>query len=371
MIYAVNWLNVGAIFVLMGPDLGSGVGGLGALTSAFYLGIGLAQIPGGVMAARWGPRNTVVVGVLLSSLSALGTSAATDIAQATALRFLVGAGMALVFAPAVVIVARLIRGGRTGTGVGLFNSAFDIGGVVGIFGWVVLATIIGWRPSLALSGGIGVMTGLLIMVFVPDDLPTGDFRVESSRLKNVLADKQLVLLGLGTLGLSAGNIVISSFMGYYVVKTFDVSPSVGGAVQGLVVGVPIFTALWGGRAYDRMANHRLLMELALLGGAVALVFAAYPAFWSAVLCSALGGAVSGIGYSIAFAGAKDLNRAGERYDGLAVAWVNSISLTGSFVPPLIFSYLVATANYPIAWLGGSLMTIVFILPLWLMTERFH
>ena len=41
IVYAINWLNVGAIFVLMSPDLGVGVAGLGTLTSAFYLGIGL------------------------------------------------------------------------------------------------------------------------------------------------------------------------------------------------------------------------------------------------------------------------------------------------------------------------------------------
>jgi MFS family permease len=65
MVYAINWLNVGAIFVLMETDLGAGVGGLGTLTSAFYLGIGLMQLPGGLMAARWGPKNAVVPGIFL------------------------------------------------------------------------------------------------------------------------------------------------------------------------------------------------------------------------------------------------------------------------------------------------------------------
>jgi MFS family permease len=183
MIYAVNWLNVGAIFVLMEPDLGSGVGGLGTLTSAFYLGIGLMQLPGGVLAARWGPKNTVVLGIFLSSFSALGTAAASSIPVAAVLRFLVGAGMALVFAPGVVIIARLLSGERTGTGVGLLNSAYDVGGLVGISGWVVLATLTGWRPSLALSGGLGVVTGLGVLATVPRDAPSEDFRVDPAVLR--------------------------------------------------------------------------------------------------------------------------------------------------------------------------------------------
>lgn len=371
VIYAVNWLNVGAIFVLMGPDLGAGVGGLGTLTSAFYLGIGLMQLPGGVLAARWGLKNTVVLGVLLSSFSALATSIGSSIPEIAVLRFLVGTGMAFVFAPGVVIVARLLAGRRTGTGVGLFNSAYDVGGLLGISGWVVLATVAGWRPSLALSGGLGVATGVLTYLYVPGDSPSGERGVELGPLKAILVDRQLALLGLGTLGFSVGNIVISSFMGYYAVKTFGVSPSMGGLVQGLVVGIPILTAIWGGRAYDRTSRPRRLMLFALVGGSLALFLGAYPSLWTAVACSVLGGVVSGIGYTVAFAGAKDLNRAGEKYDGLAVAWVNSISLTGSFFPPLVYSFLVENSDYVAAWLGSSIISIVFLIPLLLMKEGFR
>jgi MFS family permease len=371
MIYAVNWLNVGAIFVLIAPDLGTGVGGLGTLTSTFYLGIGLMQVPGGVLAARWGPKNTVVLGIFLSSFSALGTGVASTIPVFAILRFLVGSGMALVFAPGVVIIARLLSGERTGTGVGLLNSAYDVGGLVGIFGWVVLATIAGWRPSLALSGGLGVATGVIVLATVPQDAPSEDFRVDPLMLKRIVVDKQLILLGLATFGLSIGNIVVSSFMGYYAVKTFGVSAPVAGAIQGLVVAVPIIAAFLAGRIYDSSERPRTLMALAVLGGSVALVLGAYPSVWSAVACSALDGVVSGVGFTIAFAGAKDLNRAGERYDGLAVAWVNSISLTGSFLTPLVYSFFVVSTGYMVAWLGCAIISFGFLVPLFAMSERFR
>ena len=371
MIYAINWLNVGAIFVVMAPDLGVGVGGLGTLTSAFYLGIGLMQLPGGVLAARWGPKNTVVLGIFLSSLSAVGTSLASTIPVLALLRFLVGSGMALVFAPGVVIIARLLSGERTGTGVGLLNSAYDVGGLIGIFGWVVLASMEGWRPSLALSGGLGLATGLIVLVTVPKDAPAEDFRVDPVLLRRIIADRQLILLGLATFGLSIGNIVISSFMGYYAVKTFGVSAPVGGAIQGLIVAVPILTAFLAGRTYDRSERPRTLMALALLGGGVALLLGAYPSIWTAVACSALGGAVSGLGFTVAFAGAKDLNRAGDRYAGLAVAWVNGISLTGSFLTPLVYSFLVVSASYAVAWLGCAMISFGFLIPVLMMSPKFR
>ncbi|HYC26677.1 MAG TPA: MFS transporter, partial [Nitrososphaerales archaeon] len=152
VVYAINWLNVGAIFVLMSPDLGVTVAGLGTLTAAFYLGVGLMQVPGGMLTARWGAKKVVVTGILISSAAVLATSAGTTIWEIAALRFVVGTGMAFVFAPGVVLVAELFRGGKSGVGVGLFNSAFDIGGVIALFGWVVLAEWSGWRPSLLVGG---------------------------------------------------------------------------------------------------------------------------------------------------------------------------------------------------------------------------
>src|SRR5207247_3042707 len=115
----------------MSADLNSGVLGLGTLTSSFYLGVGIMQVPGGILAAKWGPKRTVSLGILVSSMAVLGTSISSAILEVAILRFIVGAGMALVFAPSVVIMTRFL-GGKSGTGVGLINSAFDIGGLFGL-----------------------------------------------------------------------------------------------------------------------------------------------------------------------------------------------------------------------------------------------
>ncbi len=371
IIYAVNWLNLGAIFVLMGPELGAGVGGLGTITSAFYLGLGIMQIPGGLLAARWGSKKVVNLGVFVSSFAVLGAAASTSVFEVAAFRFVVGTGMAFVFAPGVVLVARLFRGGSSGIGVGLFNSAYNLGGLLALFGWIVIATVTGWRPSLALSGELGVLTGVLVMFYVPEDRGREGFAVKREALKGILKDRQLVFLGLGTLGFSVGNVIIASFMEYYLVSSFGVPNWLGGAVASMVVAIPIFTAVLGGRLYDQTARPKALMLLSLVGGSVALLLSAYPSLLAAFASAVVGGVVSGFGYTVAFAGAKDLNRAGEEYDGLTVAWVNCISLTGSFWPPLIYSYVVELAGYSAAWLESAALTLVFVIPLLLMKEGFR
>jgi MFS family permease len=370
IVYAVNWLNVGAIFVLMEPDIGAGVGGLGSVTSAFFIGIGIAQVPGGLIAARWGPKKVVAIGVFLSSFAVLATSASSSIPLIAALRFVVGVGMALVFAPGVVLVARLLRDGSSGLGVGLFNSAYDLGGLAGLFGWVVIAAAVGWRSSLALGGGLGVLTGVLVMIYVPRDEGRADFELKTGVLASILKDRQLILLGLGTLGFGVGNVVIATFMGYYLVSTYGLSPSAAEAITSVIVVLPIFTALIGGRYYDRTARPRLMMVASLVVSSGALLVGAVPSPLAALGCAVAGGVVSGFGYTAAFAGARDLNKAEKEYDGLSVAWVNCISLSGSFWVPLLYSYIAETGGYQSAWLGCAVLSLLFVIPLLLMKEGF-
>jgi len=371
IIYALNWMNVGAIFFLMGPDLKAGVSGLGTLTAAFYLGVGLMQVPGGILVARWGPKKVSVIGVFLSSLSALGTSVMSTIPEIAILRFLVGAGMAFVFAPGVVIVARLLRGGKSGVGVGLYNSAYDVGGALALFGWVVVAEATGWRLSLAISGGLGVFSGVLTLLFVPRDRANLVSSVSRGPLLTILRDKQLILVGLGMLGFDMSNSIVSSFMIYYLLSINAATATVAGLVASLVTVAPIFTSLWGGRIYDSIEKHRLTMALGVLGSAIALSFGAYPSLYAAVACSVLAGAVCGVGYTFGFAGARDLNRAGKEYEGLAIAWVNSIHLTGSVIPPILFSFVVERLGYSQAWLWSAVATLLFVGPILLMVEHWH
>ena len=371
IVYALNWMNVGAIFFLMTSDLNTDVSGLGFVTATFYLGIGILQVPGGLLAAKYGPKKVVVAGIFLFSLAALGTSFVSTIAELAALRFVVGAGMAFVFAPGIVIISRLIRGEKSGIGVGLFNSAFDIGGLVALFGWVIVATMTGWRLSLAVSGGLGVVTGLLVMVLVPRDEVRAEFRVSLRPLVNILKDRHMILFGVALLGFDFGNTIISGFMIYYLANAEGVSGAVAGAVTSLITIVPIFAALVAGRLYDTRKDHRQLVTIALLGSAVALALASFPTLYTAAASSALGGVVSAIGYTFGFAGARDLNREGKEYEGLAISWVNSIHLTGSFIPPVLFSFIVETLGYAQAWLWSAALTLVFLGPMLLMAKTWR
>lgn len=367
-VYAINWLNIGAIFAAMSLDFGQGTTGLGALTASFYLGVGIWQVPGGILAATWGSKKVVILGTLVWSVSVLAEAAVPTFQEEVLLRFLVGAGMALVFAPAVVLLVGYLKREASGLGVGLFNSAFDVGGFIALFGWGIVAAALGWRVSLLIGGGIGVATALLIILLVPNDAKLEAFKIKAAELKRILADRQLILLGIGLLSLSVGNGLIGSFMNYYLQDEFRLPVAEAGLIASLIVVVPIFSALWGGRIYDRVRKPRLLMVVVdvVMGGSV--LVAAVTDVPAAIVCAGLGGVATGLGYTVGFAAARDINPGATEYESLAVAWVNCISLLGAFVPPLVFSYVESLQGYSNAWLTGAVLTLVLALPMLLYKE---
>lgn len=346
----------------MSSDLGTGVSGLGTLTSSFYLGVGLMQIPGGILAAVWGPKRTVTLGVFISSLAVLATSISTSLIEAGLFRFVVGTGMALVFSPMVVLAARLL-GGRSGVGAGLINSAFGLGGMLGLFGWILIATATGWRPSLVLSGSLGVISGLMTIVLVPRDERSDGFRLSATKLTAVIKQRNLALLGLGALGSNLGSVLISSFMVYYLQTSLRESSALAGLITGMVVFLPILTSLWGGQIYDRVKKPRRILVASGFGMVAALMICSIPALWAACLGAIIGGASVGPASTVAFAAARDLSKVEREYESLTIGWVNCISLTGSVWPPLVFSYLAESFGYTVAWLGGSGLSFILLIPL--------
>jgi MFS family permease len=284
------------------------------------------------------------------------------------LRFLVGTGMALVFAPMVVLTSRFL-GNRSGFGAGLVNSAFDFGGLFGLFGWILIATATNWRPSLLLSGTLGLATAILVTVLVPKDRKDSRFKLSASKLKAILTKKILILLGFGALGSNLGSVLISSFMVYYLHSNLQETGPVAGLVASLVEVLPIATSLWGGRLYDRLRRPRPILVTSGIGMVIAMIVCSVPLTIAAILGSIVGGIAVGPSSTVAFAAARDMSGVDKEYESLTIGWVNCISLTGSVWPPVVFSFLAESYSYATAWLGGSILSLAFLVPLLFAFER--
>ena len=361
VVYAVNWYNIASIFAPMALELKSDVSGLGFLASSFYLGVVLFQLPGGLLAAKYGPRRTSFVGIFLASVSAFLTGFSTGLQEAAALRFIVGVGMALFFSPGVSLIAKYYRKGSEGFGIGLYNSAFDLGGALGLFGWAILAEVLGWRQSLFLSGGMGIVSSLLIIVLIPKEDLSGSSPIKLRELSDVLLNKELLVLSLNMLGQDVGSILVGSFIVYYLESALGVGYELAGAAGALYLLMMLAISPVAGRIYDKLKDVRRLMLFSGLVMSAGVGAAAFGGVYGAFLATVVVGLSAGLGFTVGFSAARETNRSEIKYESVAIAWANSISLSAGFWSPVLFSLVVSSYGYPPAWLLGSLLTLALVL----------
>src|SRR5712692_6093047 len=70
---AVNVYALSSIFSFIATDIGQDVSGLGFVTATFVLGLGLFQLPAGILSVKIGPRKTNLYGNLMISAASLST----------------------------------------------------------------------------------------------------------------------------------------------------------------------------------------------------------------------------------------------------------------------------------------------------------
>lgn len=147
-------------------DLGVSPAALGGLSGALFLISAIAQIPGGVLIDRYGPRKTIPAMLLVAFIGAVVFAMAHSVAWLTFGRVLVGLGTAVVLMASIIACARWfdLRNFATVTGTLLGMSQF--GNLLATAPMAALAAWIGWRGAfLVLSAftlGIALLAALLL-----------------------------------------------------------------------------------------------------------------------------------------------------------------------------------------------------------------
>jgi len=364
IVYTINWFNIASIFYLIASDFGENIAMLGIVSASFLIGVGLFQVPAGVIAAKYGARKIAIYGIMIASSAALVTGLASDTTQITILRFLVGIGMACFFGPSVILVSRYLGKESEGLGIGLLNSAHALGGILGLFGWVILAGTLGWRATLILSGGLGIATAIMLGITLIKDEGQihKKFRIKISHVLDTLFNKSLIILGFTLLGFQAGSSMILTFSVFYFVDHLKISPLEAGLVASLSLIVALLSSPLFGRIYDKIGNAKKLLFISGILSAVSMIGFATDSLYLIIISVIITGFFLSAGFVIVYAKAKEINKVQPHYQTLAVSYVNGISLFGVFWIPLFFSIIVNRLGYEIAWLIGGLAVILLVLP---------
>lgn len=391
ILYSTNWFNIASVFFLIALDLKQDISMLGLVTSSFVVGVGLFQVPAGILAAKYGADRIAVFGILLASFCALLTGISGNIPQIAILRFMVGVGMACFFGPSVILISRYLGKRSEGLGIGLINSAHAIGGIIGIFAWVVLAQLAGWRISLLIGGALGLLTGLVLII----SLSRGNSKTESqdkrsfpllndthvddtvaksksagsstnlSGLRQTIFSKSLIILGLTLLSFQAGSSIILTFIVFYLAGTLRIDYTIAGFIGSLNLIIALFLSPIFGRIYDRTREAKKILLISGFVAAISVWGIAIPSIYIIIPSMIISAIFLSAGFVIVYAEAKRSSvvyHLDSHYQTLAVSYVNGISLFGAFWIPILFSFAVDHFGFALAWFLGGLIVLTFILP---------
>jgi ACS family glucarate transporter-like MFS transporter len=128
----------------------------GWVVGAFTLGYALFEIPGGIMADRWGARRALTRIVILWSLFTCLTGLTTSFAALLLVRFLFGVGEAGAFPGATSAIGRWFPTGERSRAQGVVWMASRIGGALTAILVVPLQRAWGWRTCFFVFGALGV-----------------------------------------------------------------------------------------------------------------------------------------------------------------------------------------------------------------------
>ena len=241
-------------------EFGLSKGGAGLLVGAYAAGALVGALPGGIAAARYGPRRAVLIGLGLMGAASLGFGFAGDVWTLGGARLVQGFGSALSWAGALAwLVAgtpRARRGEMLGTAIGFAIFGALLGPAIG-----ALAEEVGPRSAFV---GVAALAGALGL-WARSMPPTETESPPPGALGRAAREPQV----LGALWLMVVPALLFGIVAVLVPLELDQSGWSAAAIAAVFIGaaaVEMVIAPLLGRFSDR--RGRLLPVRLALGGAV-------------------------------------------------------------------------------------------------------
>jgi MFS transporter, ACS family, glucarate transporter len=181
--------NISIAGLAISREYGLGNERLGWIFSAFLIGYAGFQLPAGWLAARFGPRKVLTLGVLWWGIAtALTALLPTGISHAVflliAIRFALGAGEAVIYPAANQFVARWVPLEERGLINGLIFAGVGAGSGLTppLLAWII--TNQGWRAAFWFSAIIGVLAGV-VWWYAARDTPEEHPAVSQDELRKI------------------------------------------------------------------------------------------------------------------------------------------------------------------------------------------
>ncbi|UGT41393.1 MFS transporter [Nocardia yamanashiensis] len=325
----------------------------GLLVSVFFISYAAAQVPGGLLADRYGAVRIGVVGLIAWSIFTGLTAVAWSFLALLAMRFLFGLVQGVFPAAAIKALAERSTPEQRTTATGWTNASNAVGILLAAVIASILLPTVGWRAMFAIISVLGVAVILAWRRWMPEPLPQDSVHptagVDAASRRRVLLSP--ALLGFAVIFFGYDVLVwgVTAWLPTFLHEDRGLSmtvvaiaavPSTLAAAAGVVLGA---------RLSDRLGGHpRLLVVPAMMLTSILLFVLPRVGFFPLfVLTGSVMTFLAGLAFMPAFA--VPLRALPSSYIGAATGVIIFGGQLAGVLSPLLFGVVTDHASYTTAF----------------------
>lgn len=338
---------------LLRADLGLSYTEAGLLTTGYFIGYSIGQIPWGYLSDRHHRGRTITLSVLGALLFTFLLGSARSGSEAVLWRFMAGLLGAGIFITGVKMISELFDARRRGLAIGIYGASTSLGPIFVAVLAPLIADTYGWRWSLMTCAALG----LLVVVLTASTLrgrgePSDQLEV-SWNLRGVYRTRSFWVLGFVQFLRLGTTYALTTWAPTFLheVHALDLSLASFSLVAMNAVGV--FANPLGGWLADRLGETWVLRLSYALLIPFYLLFALSNDLSTLFLAILLLGLLTNVQRSPSFAMLPHLY--GLEVYGRVLGFQNTFAAAGAFVFPLLLGYLRdATSLFGAGWMALAL-----------------
>lgn len=321
-------------------ELGLDAQGFGYVLAAFTAGYALMQIPGGLLADRFGSRRLMVVALVLWSLFTGVTGLAASLGALIGIRFAFGFGEGLENGAHFKALADFFEVGDRAFGSGVLHTSIALGPAVVAPIAALLIARVGWQTTFALFTIPGLAVAFLVWRFMPtspaDPRPRSERAGLSAVLRSPTAWSPFAAYALFNVAFWG----LLGFMPTYLTLTRHIELKALGWISSIPYACGLVGLLLVGRLATAFAARRAIIIAALYVGAACGLFATIHAGGIVATVAALSATAffAYASFGPFWAVALDIVPADVR--GAFSGFVNFGGQAGGFAAPIVVGALV-------------------------------
>jgi MFS family permease len=357
------------LFPFLKEQLGVGYIELGFALTVYAVTSGLTQAPIGYLADHIGARKILLMGITLGGLALIMLGLHLSYPWLIASAVLLGLANSVYHPANYAILSAHMNEARMGRAFSIHTFAGFLGGAVAPAIVAMLVATIGGHGALIVTGAVGPLVALLLLVVgIPDAGAAGRRMASMDAPRRNILTPALLVLTIFFMLLNLSNAGIGNFGVVALMSGYGVAFSTANIALTAYLGASAIGVLAGGFLADHTRRHgQVAAACFAVNAAIVLVIATIglpPLLLTAAMASAgfLGGVI---------APSRDMlvrNAAPSGAAGRAFGIVSTGFNIGGIVSPLLFGWIM-DQNSPHWVFGASVVFMVLTVLLALATER--